>query len=118
MSLKIPKFDLDPAANSVCGLDPGSRLERVVSQGSGSIETHDYTRSLSPKVKLVAQHIHGHGGIGNRLPWCMNVVFNKDRLCDQNSVANSSAARRRVVQILRRDSTTKVGGMNKLLKAA
>ena len=64
-------------------------------------------------------NVRGHWGIENRLHWSLDVTFREDTLRNRvgHSAENFSRIRRLALNLLRRDTSCKVGLKGKRLQA-
>ena len=85
--------------------------------GQTSYERRFYITSLGAlNPTRVAEAVRGHWGIENRLHWCLDVSFGEDqsRIRLGHSAENYSRLRRLAINLLRRDSTRKIGLKGKM----
>ena len=72
---------------------------------------------VEPRTMLA--NVRGHWGIENRLHWSLDVTFREDTLRNRvgHSAENFSRIRRLALNLLRRDTSCKVGLKGKRLQA-
>lgn len=86
-------------------------------------ETEEHTRyyisSEQGNAELFQQVIRSHWGIENKLHWTLDVAFNEDisRKRNENSAQNFSLITKIGLNILKNDTSTKIGIKGKRLKA-
>lgn len=93
--------------------------EREVA-GQRRIEQRVFLCSLPADARLLAQAVRGHWGIENQLHWVLDVQLGEDdsRVRVGHAAENLAVLRKVVLNLLRRDTQTKVGTRAKQLKAA
>ncbi len=86
--------------------------ERSV-QGKTSTELHFYISSLAPDAKRIGDSIRAHWSVGNRLHWCMDVVFNDDQIRARAGYAahNLATLKHITLNLIRLDSVKRKGGI-------
>ena len=85
-----------------------------------SVERRYYLSSLDgTDAKLLADVCRGHWGVENRLHWSLDVSFGEDqsRIRQGHAAENFSRLRRMALNLLKRETTAKVGIKAKRLKA-
>ncbi len=95
------------------------RAERRVSEQT-SIEARFYISSLENDAGLVLQSARGHWGIENGLHWVLDVAFREDesRVRKDYAPENLAVVRHMALNLLRRETSLKVGVKAKRLRAA
>lgn len=90
------------------------RIGEQVSQ-----ETRYYLSSLSGSAKDVAGAVRAHWGIENQLHWVLDMAFREDecRVRSGHASQNFATLRHLALNLLRQDTTSKVGVKAKRLKA-
>lgn len=93
--------------------------ERRVAGKTPTIERRYYLVSLDGGVERFAQSVRSHWGIENQLHWILDVAFNEDasRIRKDHAPANFALIRHIAVNLLRQDTSVKVGLKAKRLKA-
>jgi predicted transposase YbfD/YdcC len=88
--------------------------------GERRVERRVFLCSLGGDARLLAQAVRGHWGIENQLHWVLDVQMHEDdcRVRVGHAAENLATLRRIVLNLLRRDTQTKVGTRAKQLKAA
>ena len=89
-------------------------------KGQTSVERHYYISSLAGNdARLMAQVCRGHWGVENRLHWSLDVSFAEDlcRVRKGHGAENFSRLRRIALNLLRKETTAKVGIKAKRLRA-
>lgn len=84
-----------------------------------SRETRYSLSSLPGDAALVGAAVRGHWGIENRLHWVLDIAFREDesRVRQGHADQNLAVLRRLALNLLRQDTTTKMGTKAKRLKA-
>jgi predicted transposase YbfD/YdcC len=84
-----------------------------------SRETRYYLTSLPGDAALVGAAVRGHWGIENRLHWVLDIAFREDesRVRRGHADQNLAVLRRLALNLLRRETTAKMGTKAKRLKA-
>lgn len=92
---------------------------RLPGQDVPSLERRYYLVSLDGGVQRFAQCVRSHWGIENQVHWVLDMAFNEDasRIRKDHAPANLSIIRHIALNLLRQDSSTKVGIKAKRLKA-
>jgi predicted transposase YbfD/YdcC len=110
---------LDPT-----GLWPKLRsVARVVAErrsgAATSRETRYYLSSLPGNAAVLGNAVRGHWGIENRLHWVLDIAFREDesRVRQGHASQNLALVRRFALNLLRQETTTKMGTKAKRLKA-
>ena len=88
--------------------------------GKASVERRYYISSRpGTDARALAEAIRGHWGIENQLHWQLDVSFNEDqcRVRTGHAAENFSRLRRMALNLLKRETTAKVGIKAKRLKA-
>jgi predicted transposase YbfD/YdcC len=85
-----------------------------------SVESRYFICSINKDAKLFAKGVRDHWGIENKVHWCLDIAFREDesRMRKGHSAGNFSVVRHIALNMLRHESTLKVGIKNKRLKAA
>lgn len=93
--------------------------ERRLPGKEPSIERRYYLVSLDGNVELFAQSVRSHWGIENQLHWVLDVVFNEDasRIRKDHAPENFALIRHVAANLLRRETSVRVGLKAKRLKA-
>jgi len=93
--------------------------ERRLPGQSTSIERRYYLVSLDGDVQRFAQCVRSHWGIENQVHWVLDMAFNEDasRIRKDHAPANLAIIRHIALNLLRQDSSSKVGIKAKRLKA-
>jgi predicted transposase YbfD/YdcC len=89
------------------------------STGHASVERRYYISSLPAKAGLLGKTIRAHWGIENRMHWVLDVAFREDdcRIRVGEAAQNFAILRRIALNLLKSDTSTKLGIANKRLKA-
>ena len=94
--------------------------EKQLSGYKQSVETRYFISSMpADNVEKIATAIRAHWGIENRLHWSLDMSFDEDRSRARigNSAANLSIVRHAALNLLKNDTSMKVGIKIKGLKA-
>ena len=89
------------------------------STGHASVERRYYISSLPAKAALLGKTVRAHWGIENSIHWVLDVAFREDdcRIRIGEAAQNFAILRRIALNLLKSDTTTKLGVANKRLKA-
>jgi len=84
-----------------------------------SRETRYYLSSLPGDAAMIGDAVRGHWGIENRLHWVLDIAFREDESRVRQGAADQNFAllRRLALNLLRQDTTAKMGVKAKRLKA-
>jgi hypothetical protein len=84
-----------------------------------TVEQRYYLVSLNRDVQRFAQSVRSHWGIENQLHWVLDVAFDEDasRIRKDHAPENLALIRHVALNLLRQDTSTKVGIKAKRLKA-
>ena len=84
-----------------------------------SREVRYYLSSLPGKAATIGAAVRGHWGIENRLHWVLDIAFREDesRVRHGHASQNLAVLRRLALNLLRQESTAKMGTKAKRLKA-
>jgi Transposase DDE domain len=84
-----------------------------------TLEQRYYLVSLDGDVQRFAQSVRSHWGIETQLHWVLDVAFNEDasRIRKDHAPENLALIRHVALNLLRQDTSTKVGIKAKRLKA-
>jgi predicted transposase YbfD/YdcC len=103
-----------PALQSVGLVEAERRIGDEVTR-----ETRTYLSSLDGDAPTFARAVRGHWGIENQYHWLLDVAFREDesRVRTGHAAANFAVLRRIALQLLRQDTSAKIGIKAKRLKA-
>lgn len=103
-----------PDVHSVGMVEAERRIGNEVTR-----ETRTYLSSLGGDAPTFARAVRGHWGIENQYHWLLDVAFREDecRVRSGHAAANFGVLRRIALQLLRQDTTAKIGVKAKRLKA-
>jgi len=89
------------------------------STGQAGIERRYYISSLPAQATLLGKTVRAHWGIENSMHWVLDVAFREDdcRIRIGEAAQNFAILRRIALNLLKSDTTTKLGVANKRLKA-
>lgn len=89
------------------------------STGDVQVERRCFLTSLPAKAEPFADSVRQHWGIENGLHWCLDVAFDEDRCRIRKNAApqNLAVIRHIAMNLLKQESTAKVGIKNKRLMA-
>lgn len=92
--------------------------EQLNKEGRLTTEKRYYISALSQNAEQTAQAIRSHWGIENKLHWVLDVAFREDdsRVRRDHGAQNLAVIRHATLNILRQDTTTKLGIKNKRKK--
>jgi predicted transposase YbfD/YdcC len=88
--------------------------------GERRVEQRVFLCSLGSNATLLAQAVRGHWGIENQLHWVLDVQLGEDdsRVRTGHAAENLATLRKIALNLLRRDTHTKLGTRAKQLKAS
>jgi predicted transposase YbfD/YdcC len=91
----------------------------VKATGEIQIERRCFISSLAAKAQPFARAVREHWGIENGLHWCLDVAFNEDHCRVRKDAApeNLAVLRHIAMNLLKQETTAKVGIKNKRLMA-
>ncbi len=94
------------------------RAERQVN-GKRSVETRYYISSLENNASLALQSACAHWGIENGLHWVLDIAFREDesQIRKDHVPENMAVVRHIALNLLKRETTAKVGIKAKRFKA-
>jgi len=112
----LPQAKNWPGLTSV-GMVEYEQIEKAT--GETQVERRCFISSLEAKAEPFAQAVRMHWGIENGLHWCLDVGFNEDACRVRKDVApeNFAIIRHIAMNLLKQESTAKVGIKNKRLMA-
>jgi predicted transposase YbfD/YdcC len=106
------------------GLQSIGRVESVRTTAGGTSQAVRYFLCSLPAytqkdVRLFARSVRRHWGIENRLHWVLDIAFREDacRLRKDHAPENLAIIRHIALNLLRQDTTSKIGVKNRRLKA-
>ena len=84
-----------------------------------SIESRYFISSLPGDAKQLLHAVREHWGIENSLPWVLDIAFREDesRVRKGHEAENLATMRHMALNLLRRETSSKVGVRAKRLKA-
>ncbi len=84
-----------------------------------TVERRYYISSLPADAERLAEAVRGHWGIENNLHWVLDVAFREDasRIRTGHAAENMAVVRRIALNLLKQDTSVKLGMANKRLKA-
>jgi len=85
-----------------------------------TVETRYFIASLENDAALALHAVRGHWGIENQVHWVLDLAFREDesRVRKDHGAENLAVLRHIALNLLKQDTTTKLGTQNKRLKAA
>lgn len=88
--------------------------------GKTKVETRYYISSLDNNAKLLGQSVRSHWAVENSLHWVLDVAFREDdcRIRKDNAPQNFSVLRHIAVNLLGKDTRSKLGIKNKQFLAS
>lgn len=103
-----------PGLRSIVRVQRTRRIEQET-----TTHRHYFLSSLLPKVKALHSHVREHWRVENDLHWSLDVTFSEDksRIRDRRAAENLGMVRRMALQLLKRESTAKVGVPIRRLRA-
>lgn len=89
-------------------------------RGKSTEEQRLYISSLDVTASQFNKYIRQHWGVENSLHWTLDMVFNEDYQRKRNGMAaqNFALAQKMALNLLKKESSTKISVKNKRLKAA
>lgn len=84
-----------------------------------TVERRYYISSLPADAERLAEAVRGHWGIENQVHWVLDVAFREDdsRIRTGHAAENMAVVRRIALNMLKQDTSVKLGIANKRLKA-
>jgi len=104
-----------PNLRTLIMIESERRLGRKISR-----EVRYFIASIENDAALALHAVRSHWGIENRLHWVLDIAFREDdcRVRKDHGPQNFAVLRHIALNLLRRDTTTKLGVKNKRLQAA
>lgn len=101
------------------GLKGVAKLSYERHSGAGTVDTRYYICSFQADAQAILKATRGHWGIENSLHWVLDVAFDEDRsrVRTGNADQNLAVVRHMAVNMLKRETTAKVGIKAKRKKA-
>jgi predicted transposase YbfD/YdcC len=85
-----------------------------------TVETRYFIASIENNAALALYAVRGHWGIENQVHWILDIAFREDesRVRKDHGPENFAVLRHIALNLLKQDTTTRLGTQNKRLKAA
>jgi predicted transposase YbfD/YdcC len=106
------------------GLQSVGRVQSMCTTPTGTSREERYflcsfAAETKKEVRLFARSVRRHWGIENRLHWVLDIAFREDacRLRKDHAAENLAILRHIALNLLRQDTTSKIGVKNRRLKA-